>query len=160
MAWRRRQIARRMSVKLGERLEREKAAAEEAAARRADAARWDKVRDEFGGDCEAIQATMAWAKCLKARLGAEGDIEKALEAYESGEVVPGKGAAAAASAASADVTAPGASGAEVEALRAKAAQLLGDREALLDNLTAEKGRREECEEKLEGAEESLKEKDL
>jgi myosin-5 len=156
MAYRRKMLRRRLSVRRKERMQVLKAEEAAMAEQRREAARWDRVRDEFGGDWEAIRGTMAWAGRIKAAYGGEEEVEAALASWkEDGRRVDEVSVPSVAPAASvaANKTEAVVGSEEVEALRAEVAKLMGDREALLDDLQAEKGRREECEEKLEVAEE-------
>mmetsp|Transcript_33071 Transcript_33071/g.93600 ORF Transcript_33071/g.93600 Transcript_33071/m.93600 type:complete len:1272 (+) Transcript_33071:218-4033(+) len=120
---------------------------EEEAAQKEEAGRWDRVRDEFGGDWETIRATMAFADRIKHRLGVEEE-EEAERALATLEV-----ASRAATLAKGGVAVSEEEAAEVADLKAEVERLRADREALLDEVQAEKGRREECEERLEAAEE-------
>lgn len=147
MAYRRWRLSLRLKIRRGQISKRRASEAKVEEERKREAARWDRVRDEFGGDWEAIRATMAWAGSIKAKYGGEEKVEAALASWEAGDHNPTAAPQPVLQASA--TTVPMASPADIAELE----RLRADREALLDDLQAEKGRREECEEKLEVAEE-------
>lgn len=153
MAWRRKMLRRRLAARRAARMAELEAEEAELAVTRAEAARWDRIRDDFGGDWEAIRATMTWAASLQAAHGGREGVEAVLAAAAAGPPAASAAAPLAAAPAVAARAVAAVPTAEAEALAAEVARLSADREALLDELTAERGRREEVEEKLEGAEE-------
>uniref|UniRef100_A0A061S4R7 Myosin-1-like isoform x1 n=1 Tax=Tetraselmis sp. GSL018 TaxID=582737 RepID=A0A061S4R7_9CHLO len=167
MAFRRHRLRLRLAARREETLRRDAEEAARKAAEREEAARWDRVRDEFGGDWEAIRATMQWAARLKGRYGSEEAIEALLSggAARSGAEDPGTASANGVDA-EPPVPVPRRSAGEGDAKGTSAVpapsplestgelqRLRGEQERLRRELQAERAQREEAEDMLEEAEE-------